>query len=157
MKKALVDIRLCSRSRAAPAVWKSLPKTVVKNSDSLTVFKSRLKTSSSPGLSLFPFLGSTLPGLSASEVTSLWRYTNPFIIIIIGGGGERGIADSASRRRRSPGLAKSSDIGHRSGILYRVDQFLRVDNFITVSDKKVCRMSKVSKFCLEKSPEVRCH
>ena len=122
------------------------------------MFKSRLKTSSSPGLSLFPLLGRTLPGLSASEVTSLWRYTNPFIIIIIiiiiGGGGERGIADSASRRRRSPGLAKSSDIGHRSGILYRVDQntglFLRVDNFVTVSDKKVCGMSTVSKFCLEK-------
>jgi len=39
--------------------------------------------SSSPGLPLFPLLGSTLPGPSASEVTTLWRYTNTFIIIII--------------------------------------------------------------------------
>ena len=58
-------------------------------------------------------------------------------------------------------MAKSSDIGHRSGILYRVGQntglFLRVDNFVTVSDKNVCGMSKVSTFCLEKRPEVRHH
>ena len=39
--------------------------------------------SSSPGLSLFPFLSSTLPGPRASEVTILWRYTNTFIIVII--------------------------------------------------------------------------
>jgi len=63
----------------------------------VTVFKSRLKTSSSPGLSLFPFLDSTLPGLSASEVTSLWRYTNPFIIIIIIIGGGGGARDSRQR------------------------------------------------------------
>ena len=37
--------------------------------------------SSSSGLSLFPFLTSTLPGPSASEVTTFWRYTNTFIII----------------------------------------------------------------------------
>jgi len=41
--------------------------------------------SSSPGLSLFPLLSSTLPGLSASEVTTLRRYTNLFIIIIFFG------------------------------------------------------------------------
>jgi len=46
------------------AVWNSLPKTVV-NSDSVHVFKSRLKT--------FTLLTSTLPGPSAVEVTTLWR------------------------------------------------------------------------------------
>ena len=52
-------------------------------SDSVTVFKSRLKTVLfSQSLSL-PFLSSTLPGFSASEVTTLWRYTNTFIIAII--------------------------------------------------------------------------
>ena len=40
------------------------------------------RSSSSPGLSLAPFLRSTLPGPSASEVTTLWRYTNTFIIVI---------------------------------------------------------------------------
>ena len=38
---------------------------------------------SSSGLSLFPLLSSTLPGSSASEVTTLWHYTNMFIISII--------------------------------------------------------------------------
>jgi len=40
-----------------------------------------LRRSSSPGLSLLPFLA--LPGPSASDVTILWRYTNALIIIII--------------------------------------------------------------------------
>jgi len=66
------------------AVWNSLPKTVV-HSDSVTVFKPiGERHSSSPGLSLFPLLSSTLPGPSASEVTlelMVWRYTNMFIII----------------------------------------------------------------------------
>ena len=66
---------------SATAVWNSLLKTVV-NSDSVTVFKSTLKTSSR-GISLFSFLRSTLPGPSASEVTILWRYTNTFIMIVI--------------------------------------------------------------------------
>ena len=64
---------------SAPAVWNSLPKTSV-NSDSVAVFK---RHSSSPGLSLFPLLSSTLPGPSTSEVTTLQRYTDTFIIIII--------------------------------------------------------------------------
>jgi len=64
---------------SAPAVWNSLPKTSV-NSDSVTVFKRHF---SSPGLSLFPLLSSTLPGFSASKVTTLQRYTDTFIIIII--------------------------------------------------------------------------
>jgi len=64
---------------SAPAVWNSLPKTSV-NSDSVAVFK---RHSSSPGLSLFPLLSSTLAGFSVSEVTTLQRYTDTFIIIII--------------------------------------------------------------------------
>ena len=47
------------------------------------VFKSGLKHSSSPRLSRLSLLTSMLPGHSASEVTTLWRYTNLFIIIII--------------------------------------------------------------------------
>jgi len=39
--------------------------------------------SSSPRLSLLSLLTNTLPDPSASEVTTLWRYTNVFIIIII--------------------------------------------------------------------------
>jgi len=66
---------------SALAVWNSLPKTVV-NSDSVTAFKSRLKTFLFSRLSLFPLLINTLPGLSASAVTTLWHYTNLFIIII---------------------------------------------------------------------------
>ena len=42
-----------------------------------------LRHSSSPGLSLYLSLSSTLPGPSASEVTTLWRYKNRFIIIIL--------------------------------------------------------------------------
>ena len=47
------------------------------------VFKSRLKTFFSSRLSLLSLLTNTLPGPSASEVTTLWRYTNLLIIIII--------------------------------------------------------------------------
>ena len=50
--------------RSAPAVWNSLPQTVL-SSDSVTVFlNSRLKTllfSRFPGLSLLPLLTNTLP------------------------------------------------------------------------------------------------
>ena len=42
-----------------------------------------LRHSSSLRLSLLSLLTNTLPGPSASEVTTLWRYTNLFIIIII--------------------------------------------------------------------------
>jgi len=45
---------------------------------------SRLQRhSSSPGLSLFPFLVTTLPGSSEVTTIGLWRYTNTFIIILI--------------------------------------------------------------------------
>jgi len=60
----------------------SLPKTVL-GSDSVAVFKSRLKTFLFPRLSLLSLLTNTLPCSSASEVTTLWRYTNLLIIIII--------------------------------------------------------------------------
>jgi len=43
----------------------------------------RLRHSSSPRLSLLSLLTNTLPGPSASEVTTLRRITNLFIIIII--------------------------------------------------------------------------
>ena len=49
----------------------------------LLCFSLGYRHSSYPGLSLFPLLSSTLPGPSASEVTTSWRYTNAFIIIII--------------------------------------------------------------------------
>jgi len=39
--------------------------------------------SSSLGLFLISLLTNTLPGPSASEVTTLWHYTNLFIMIII--------------------------------------------------------------------------
>ena len=40
-----------------------------------------LRHSSAPRLSLVPLLTNTLPGPSASEVTTLWRYTNLNVII----------------------------------------------------------------------------
>ena len=43
----------------------------------------QLAHSSSLRLSLLSLLTNTLPGPSASEVTTFWRYTNLFIIIII--------------------------------------------------------------------------
>ena len=56
----------------------------VVNSDSVTVFKSWLKTFLfSRTFSSSSAHYSTLPGPSASEVTTLWRYTNSIIIIII--------------------------------------------------------------------------
>ena len=67
---------------SAPAVWNSLPQTVLSRpSDSVAVFKSRLKNIPlSQAFSSF-LLTNTLPGPSASEVTTLWRYTNLSIII----------------------------------------------------------------------------
>jgi len=67
---------------SAPAVWNWLPKTVL-SSDFVAVFQSRLKHSSLTRLFLLPLLTNTLPGPSVSEVTTLWRYTNVFIIIIV--------------------------------------------------------------------------
>ena len=66
---------------SAPAVWNSLPKTVLSG-DSVAVFKS-MGDSSFPRLSLISLLTNMLPGPSASEVTTSWRNTNLFIIIII--------------------------------------------------------------------------
>ena len=48
----------------------------------IAVLKSRIKTFLFFRLSL-PLLTNTLPGPSASEVTTSWRYTYLFIIIII--------------------------------------------------------------------------
>ena len=62
---------------SAPAVWNSLPKTVV-NSDSVTVFKSRLKTFLFSRAFSFSLLSNTLPGPSTSEVMTLWHYINMF-------------------------------------------------------------------------------
>jgi len=55
----------------------------VANSGTVTVFKSRLKTFLFSRAFSLPLLSSTLPGPSASEVTSLRRYRNTFIIILI--------------------------------------------------------------------------
>ena len=49
----------------------------------VAVFKSRLKTFLFSLAFLLSLLTNTLPGPSASEVTTLWRYANLFIIIII--------------------------------------------------------------------------
>ena len=49
----------------------------------IAVLKSRIKTFLFFRLSLLPLLTYTLPGPSASEVTTSWRYTHLFIIIII--------------------------------------------------------------------------
>jgi len=49
----------------APAVWNSLPKTVL-SSDSVAVYKSRLKAFLFPRLSLLSLLTNALPGPSAS-------------------------------------------------------------------------------------------
>jgi len=73
--------KVCFRC-SAPAVWNPLPKTVV-NSDSVTVSKSRLKTFLFSRVSLFPLLSSTLPGPSASEVTTLRRYTNTLLYCVM--------------------------------------------------------------------------
>ena len=51
--------------RNAPAVWNSLPKTVL-SSDSVAVYKSRLKAFLFPRLSLLSLLTNALPGPSAS-------------------------------------------------------------------------------------------
>jgi len=51
--------------RNAPAVWNSLPKTVL-SSDSVVVYKSRLKAFLFPRLSLLSLLTNALPGPSAS-------------------------------------------------------------------------------------------
>jgi len=34
--------------------------------------------------------------------------------------------------------------------------FLRVDNFVTVSSKNVCDLSKISQFCLERRIKLGC-
>ena len=69
------DFSKCAFWSSAPTVWNSLPQTVLI-SDSLSVFKSRLKPF------LFNQAFTDLP-TSASEVTTVWRYRNSIIIIII--------------------------------------------------------------------------
>jgi len=71
---------LCSGS---PAVWNSLRyRKLLLIVTLLLCLSLGQRLCSSPGLSLIPFLINTLPGPSASEVTTLWRYTNTFIIIM---------------------------------------------------------------------------
>ena len=67
---------------SAPAVWNSLPQTVL-SSDSVAVFKSMVKTFLISQDFSSSLLTNSLPGPSASEVTTLLRYTNLFIIIIV--------------------------------------------------------------------------
>jgi len=64
-----------------------------------------LRHSSSLRLSLLSLLTNTLPGPSASEVTTLRRHTNLFIIIII-----IRKRDDRCRKRRVRGQAKSSSL-----------------------------------------------
>jgi len=75
-----ISIDCCAFQCSAPAVWNSLPQTVI-SSDSVAVFKLRLRTFFFSQASLLSVLTNTLPGPSASEVTTLWCYTNSFIII----------------------------------------------------------------------------
>ena len=68
---------------SAPSVWNSLP-SFITNSGSLTTFNSRLKTHFfrlvfDCSVHVWPHHISA----SASKVTTLWRYINQFIIIII--------------------------------------------------------------------------
>ena len=64
---------------AAPSVWNSLAASVI-GSNSLSVFKSRLKAF----LFRMSFNYHTQPtDASASEITTLWLFTNMLIIIII--------------------------------------------------------------------------
>jgi len=61
---------------SAPAVWNSLPQTVL-SCDFVAVFKFRLTTFLfSHAFSSFSAHYNMLPGPSASEVTTLWLYTN---------------------------------------------------------------------------------
>ena len=65
---------------SAPAVWNSLPETVL-DSSSLTLFKSRLKPH------LFHLAYNDWHELTcsatASEVTTLWRYRNECIMLLL--------------------------------------------------------------------------
>jgi len=86
----LLQLRICGWRQGtlvvnapAPSVWNSLPSFVI-NSGSLTTFKSRSKTyffrlSFDCIVHVWPH---HIPA-SASKVTTLWRYINQFIIIII--------------------------------------------------------------------------
>jgi len=66
-----------SFSCAAPATWNSLPPAVV-NCDTLSIFKSRLKTH------LFNIAYSWLTcSASASEATALWRSTNVLLLLLL--------------------------------------------------------------------------
>jgi len=65
---------------SASSVWNSLPQTVLI-SDSLTVFKPRLKTVLSLGIQSDFYRTLIRPAGSASEVTTVWRYRNSIIII----------------------------------------------------------------------------
>ena len=77
--------------RAISSVWNrvktytrnSLPKTVVNGNCLLLCLSLGQRHSSSPGVSLFPLLSSTLPGPSASALTTLLCHTNAFTIIFL--------------------------------------------------------------------------
>ena len=78
-----------------------------------------LQHSSSPGLSLSTSLGSTLPGPSTSEVTTLWRYTDTFVIIMpaaVAAALFRSLTDSeASPDRPATSLASSAISARQKG------------------------------------------
>ena len=88
----ITEVSICCQKN--PGGWYT-PYTRVYTTDSDAVFKLR---HSSLRLCLLSLLTNTLPGPSASEVTTLRRYTNLFIIIIISAG-LVGMTNRQSRRQ----------------------------------------------------------
>jgi len=81
MRQVYVTVRCPSVCLSVCPIYR--PHAVAAAAGLLLWARGQAISISSPSLSLLSLLTNTLPGPSASDVTTLWRYTNLFIIIII--------------------------------------------------------------------------
>ena len=81
MRQVYVTVRCPSVSLSVCPIYR--PHAVAAAAGLLLWARGQAISISSPSLSLLSLLTNTLPGPSASDVTTLWHYTNLFIIIII--------------------------------------------------------------------------
>jgi len=140
-----------SFSCAAPTTWNSLPASVI-NCDTLSVFKSKLKTH------IFNFVYSQLTcSASASEATALRRYTNVSLLLLSHWNSSLGFTTYATRVSIPTAEKCKWATDQRSwkflGESLLAAQAIMLRLLLHISPWRVCRLTHW--FCLNRCTEKR--